>query len=172
MTTIKVEEEEEGEEEWYGSHGWLAPRMPGLCLQPTSEVDAARLLMSLSAHSETPSQSVTPTPQRLSGFADDGRRKENESLRGHKRSLSKTDSKLQSQVRTTLLSGWKLEAVEAPGQPPKQWQIPTKDWATPKKAIPNNMDTKRVATYCSMQQFASAPDLASQYLKDSMLTAS
>ncbi|KAI9881868.1 MAG: hypothetical protein M1823_006419, partial [Watsoniomyces obsoletus] len=52
----------------------------------------------------------------------------------------------------------------------KKWQKPNKAWATPKRPAPNSMDTKRMALYCATQQ-SSAPALASQYLKDQMITA-
>ncbi|EXJ80306.1 hypothetical protein A1O1_08448 [Capronia coronata CBS 617.96] len=162
----------------YGSCGSLPYRLSKHSVPTISEVDAVRVLMSLSTHSETPSRSVTPTPQQLTGYGVGSRRKENEHPRCHKRSLSTIETNLQSQVRCTMLNGsMRSDALEDPLKPcydntPKQWQLPTQDWATPRKALPNSMDNKRLATYCSMQQFPSAPDLASQYLKDAMVIAS
>jgi hypothetical protein len=92
--------------------------------------------------------------------------------------LSKADHNLQAQVRNELSDGrLSYDVVEDTLQPfydnaPKQWQLPSKTWAAPRRALPNGLNNKRVATYCSIQQFASAPDLASQYLKDSVITAS
>ncbi|KAK4945151.1 PHO85 cyclin-5 [Elasticomyces elasticus] len=146
-------------------------------LATTSEVDAAQLLLSLSAHSETSSQSTTPTPQRLSEQGVLAVQANSDSPRGHKRSLSKVDHNLQAQVKSTLAAGFtSCEVVEDPVQPfydtnPKQWLVPTKSWAGPRRALPNLTDNKRRATYCSIQQFTSAADLAARYLKESMTTA-
>lgn len=148
-------------------------------LSSTSEVDAIQVLMSLSSHSETPSQSVTPTPQRLAMFQGDvaTHPHNNVSPRGHKRTLSKTDHSFQAQAAGTFLDKYSSYDLKDPLQPffdntPKQWQLPSSRWAVPRRALPNTTDNKRLATYCSIQQFASAPDLASQYLKDSMVAAS
>lgn len=144
----------------------------------SSEFDALQALMSLSSHSETPSQSVTPTPQRLAEQGILAMRPINSSPRGHKRTLSKTNENLQTHVRRTLADPRMVcNVIEDPIAPlydntPKQWQVPARSWAEPRRALPNNMDNKRVASYCSIQQFASAPNLAAQYLKDTIITAS
>ncbi|KIX10406.1 uncharacterized protein Z518_01488 [Rhinocladiella mackenziei CBS 650.93] len=166
-------------DEGYGSGEELRMKQPKHYFTTSPEVDAVHVLMSLSTQSETSSQSVTPTPQRLAGHGNDATSHINhDSPRGHKRTLSKTDHNLQSQVRNSLLQDQNsFDIVEDRLRPfydntPKQWQWPTKTWAAPRRALPNTLDNKRVATYCSIQQFASAPDLASQYLKDAMITAS
>ncbi|KAG9786130.1 hypothetical protein KCU88_g2344, partial [Aureobasidium melanogenum] len=166
-------------DEGYGSGEEPRQKLAGQYLSTISEADAVRVLMSLSTQTETSSQSVTPTPERLTSYGETNcLRKENKPSRGHKRTLSKTDSGIPSQARSSLVCREvHLDVVEDPCQPycdttPKQWQLPTRDWATPRKALPKTTASKRVATYCSVQQFASAPDLASQYLKDSMIVAS
>ncbi|KAI1617468.1 hypothetical protein EDD37DRAFT_551788, partial [Exophiala viscosa] len=140
----------------------------------SSEVDAAQLLLSLSAHSETSSQSTTPTPSRLSEQGVLAVQPCSDGPRGHKRTLSKADHKLQAFVSLNLAAGPRsCDVVDDPLQPfydtnPKQWQVPARSWAGPRRALPNATDNKR---RCSIQQFTSAPDLAARYLKESMMAA-
>lgn len=144
-------------------------------LSSSSEVDAVHVLMSLSTHSETPSQSVTPTPQSCSGQGDVVMQQAHDSPRGHKRTLSRSEQSLETQIRKSV--SLDISSSDADSLPsfydttPRQWQAPSQDWATPRRALPNCMDNKRLAAYCSIQQFSSAPDLKSQYLQDSMITA-
>jgi len=166
-------------DEGYGSSEEQQAKALRHSLSTSSEVDAIHVLMSLSTHSETPSQSVTPTPQRLAMVQGDlaTRQKNIISPRGHKRTLSKTDHSFLAQVKGTVLDGYMSYDDQDALPPfydnaPKQWQLPSQSWAVPRRAVPNTTDNKRVATYCSIQQFASAPDLASQYLKDSIVAAS
>ena len=53
----------------------------------------------------------------------------------------------------------------------KQWQMPSKQWATPKKPVLNPFDHKRVALYCAPEQQVSAPELAALQLKDQLISA-
>ena len=130
-----------------------------------SEVDAIHALMNLKTANNSTcilqslSAQSTPTP------------------RGHKRTISKTNDPLQDHVSEILLSRSIEDQVMEDVTPSrhhiisdKQWQKPSKVWAVQKKPAPNSMDTKRVALYCALQG-PSAPELASQYLKDQMITA-
>lgn len=138
----------------------------------SSEETAVEILMSLSVQSENQSQCVTPTPQNYDVRDEEAMIT---AQRGHKRSLSKTEPQLHSHVRTLL---WdhptRGDVVEDSLRPstatPKQWQCPSKTWAEPKRALPNSSDTKRVA-YCALAQYASAPELALQYLQDVRISA-
>ena len=100
-------------------------------LPTSSEVAAIHGLMSLSAHSEPPSQSVTPTPQRLSDKNDAVTAQCFERLRDHKRKLSKIESDLQAQVKTMLSDGsWPIGVTEDHrlpygGTSHRQTQLPT-----------------------------------------------
>jgi len=71
----------------------------------SSEVAAIHGLMSLSAQSETSSESVTPTPQRLSEQGVTAISHNYERLRDHKRKLSKSEPNLQAQVRGLVWDG-------------------------------------------------------------------
>ena len=133
-----------------------------------SEVDAAEGLLKLGSANNS-----TPTPRHLSGEST-------QTPRGHKRTISKTNDPrvdLQEHV-SRMLQGKSMEdqVMEDPTptfhcvQSYKEWQKPTKNWAVQKKPAPNRMDTKRVALYCAVNEL-SAPELASQYLKDQMITA-
>ena len=75
------------------------------CTPNSSEVAAIRGLMSLSTQSETPSQSVTPTPQRLSELGITAISKNTQHSKEHKRKLSKTEPNLQAQVRDLVWDG-------------------------------------------------------------------
>lgn len=161
-------------DEGYGSSEEPLSKTSKHQLSTSHEVDALQALMSLSTHSETPSQSVTPTPQRLAEQGILGMRPITSSPRGHKRTLSKTNEKLQTQVRRTLTDPRMIcNIIDDSVKPnhdstPREWQLPSRNWAEPRRALPNTSDNKRVATYCSIQQFASAPNLAAQYLQDSI----
>lgn len=132
-----------------------------------SEVDAVEALMNLRTANDS-----TPTPRHLSGESTP-------TPRGHKRTISKTNDCVDLQHRVSELlqsSSMEDQVMEGltpstqPVCPDKQWQKPTKVWAVQKKPAPNPMDNKRVALYCAMNEL-SAPGLASQYLKDQMITA-
>ncbi|KIW17289.1 hypothetical protein PV08_04480 [Exophiala spinifera] len=166
-------------DEGYGSSEEPLPKTSKQHLSTSNEVDALQALMSLSTHSETPSQSVTPTPRRLAEQSILGVRPAiSSSPRGHKRTLSRTNENIQNQVRRTLTDPRMVcNIIDDAVKPnrdstPREWQLPARSWAEPRRALPNTSDNKRVATYCSIQQFASAPDLAAQYLQDSIFTAS
>lgn len=159
-------------DEGYGSGEEPQTKISHPSLSSTSEVDAIQVLMSLSARSEPPSQCVTPTPHRRTDQGDLWMPNVKDSPRGHKRTLSKTDHDLQTQVGDLLREKPVSLDDVSDDATPKQWQLPTKNWATPRRALPKPLDNKRVATYCSMLQFSSVPDLQSQYLQDSMITAS
>ncbi|RVX69344.1 hypothetical protein B0A52_06939 [Exophiala mesophila] len=138
----------------------------------SSEEKAVEILMSLSVQSENQSQCVTPTPHNYDVRDEEAMIS---AQRGHKRSLSKVEPQVQSHVRAFgwdhALRGDVLEdSSRASNATPKQWQCPSKAWAEPKRALPNASDSKRVA-YCALQQYASAPDLASQYLQDIRISA-
>ncbi len=97
--------------------------------------------------------------------------------RGHKRTISKTNDPLHERVSDLLQKQSTQENVVEDFMPTthrvhsdKQWQKPTKVWAVQKKPAPNSMNTKRMALYCAMHE-PSASELASQYLKDQMITA-
>lgn len=161
------------DEEYSSGEELRRVKTAGHQLRSSSDIDAAQLLVSLSTHSETSSQSTTPTPRLLSEQGTLAMQSSSDSPRGHKRTLSKADHNLRTQVRDALTT---TEVMEDPLQPfydttPKQWQVPTRSWAGPRRALPNSTDNKRLASYCSIQQFTSAPDLAARYLKESMLTA-
>ena len=132
-----------------------------------SEVDAIEALMNLRTANDS-----TPTPQLMSGESTP-------TPRGHKRTISKTDDRVELQHRVSeLLQSSSMEDQVMDGLTPstqrvhsdKQWQKPTKVWAVQKKPAPNPMNNKRVALYCAMKEL-SAPELASQYLKDQLITA-
>lgn len=172
-TPIKVQADD------YGSEQELRNELSQHGLPSTSEVDAVHVLMSLSAQLDTSSHSVTPTPKRLATYGCNNQQEQaDKANRGHKRTLSISECIVPSEVRRNLLNREvPLDAAEDihrpySGQTSKQWQLPTKEWADARMALPTSMGSKRVATYCSMQQIASAPDLALQYLKDSIIIAS
>ena len=163
-------------DEGYGSGEEPHIKLSKHSFSTSSEVEAVQVLMSLSSQSEASSQSATPTPQRFTsqGVAQTS----NGSYRGHKRTLSKTDHNLQPHVRNAIVDeGISIDVVEDDVLPyycitPRQCQQPSKSWASWKTPVPNRMDNKRLAAYGAIQQFASAPDLASQYLKDQMIAVS
>jgi hypothetical protein len=146
----------------------VPPQMP----QISTEAEAIHILMSMCSNVETSSQCVTPTPQSYMS-----RNKENRSARGHKRTLSSSEHLLQSQVRSILTNDNNtIEVIEDAvvplyGSMSKDWQLPSKQWAAPKRALPNLLDNKRVASYCSLQQCSSTPNLATTYREDGMLAA-
>jgi len=137
------------------------------------EANAVRILLSLSSHLDTSSQSVTPTPQNYDAPSQEAL---SQIPRGHKRTLSNSEC-VQNYVRYLLRGessahGTPLVAEDpmrpCPDATPRQRQEGTKFWAAPRIAMPNRNDSKRMALHC-----ASAPDLASQYLRQHIsMTAS
>jgi len=100
-----------------------------------------------------------------------------QSPRGHKRTISKTSDSLHNHVSELLqhqsIQDQVMEDYTSTPQDSvtdKQWQRPSKNWASLKKPAPNPMDTKRIALYCAAQD-PSAPQLASQYLREQLLAA-
>lgn len=99
-----------------------------------------------------------------------------QSSRGHKRTISKTNDPLHDHV-SELLQNQSIDDQVMEDYPSasqdltadKQWQIPNKSWAPVKKPAPNPMDTKRMALYCAARG-SSASELASQYLREQLLT--
>ncbi|KEF61730.1 uncharacterized protein A1O9_03300 [Exophiala aquamarina CBS 119918] len=137
------------------------------------EANAVRVLLSLSSQLDTSSQSVTPTPQNYDAPSKEAL---GQLPRGHKRTLSSSEC-VQNYVRYLLRgdSGTRRtpEVVDdsmrpCPDATPRQRQEGTKFWAAPRMAMPNMNDSKRMALHC-----ASAPDLASQYVRQHVsMTAS
>ncbi|KIW75807.1 hypothetical protein Z517_10551 [Fonsecaea pedrosoi CBS 271.37] len=148
------------------------PQQPNI---PTSsEVAAIHGLMSLSALTESPSQSVTPTPRRLAGKADSAVLQSHGHPRGHKRTLSKIDSDLHAQVRSILSqSQTHMDVVEDPLPlyscvTPTSLQHPSNLLTESRRAVSNATGTKR---HCSMQHSSSTPDLSFRFLTEG-ITAS
>lgn len=160
-------------DEGYGSSEEPLPKRSDNSSPSGLEANAVRILLSLSSQLDTSSQSATPTPQNYDAPSKEAL---SQIPRGHKRTLSNSEC-VQSYVRYLLRgeSGARgtPEVVDDPMRPcldatPRQRQEGTKFWAAPRMAMPNRNDSKRMALHC-----ASAPDLASQYLRQHVsMTAS
>ncbi|KIW97032.1 uncharacterized protein Z519_02424 [Cladophialophora bantiana CBS 173.52] len=137
----------------------------------SSEVAAIHGLMSLSALTESPSQSVTPTPQRLAEKGDGGVQQRDSHPRGQKRTLSKIDSDLHAQVRSLLSQSQTHMEVVEDSLPlyscltPTQLQQPTKLLMEPRRAVSNAAGTKR---HCSMHHSSSTPDMSLRFLTEAV----
>jgi hypothetical protein len=124
-----------------------------------SEVAAIHGLLSLST-SETPSQSVTPTPERLpeidTAMALDFYNRSKE----HKRKLSKTEPALQSHVRDMLKDkSWSSNVAEDSllpyfGNATRELQLPTALRKENRRPIATPCNSKRL---CSLQHSSSTP---------------
>jgi len=169
-------------DEGYGSGEDPPAEMARRRMRSISEVDAIQALLKMYSTSERTSQSTQQPPMVLLPPPSDSGNQilRHEAPRGHKRTLSRATGNLQTYVSESLRLDQVVadviddDHVSADGlvaPKPKQWQVPTKSWAAPRRPLPNLADNKRMATYCSIQQYASAPELAAQYLKDQMVTA-
>ncbi|KIW71307.1 hypothetical protein PV04_03488 [Phialophora macrospora] len=133
----------------------------------SSEVAAIHGLMSLSTQSETTSQSVTPTPRRLSERAVSATSRVNQRSNDHKRKLSKTEPTLQAQVRNLVWDGsWSgnSDDVEDHLLPcyrtvHRQMQVPTSLRKEPRMSVSTPMNNKRL---CSLQHTPSALQMSEQ----------
>jgi hypothetical protein len=134
----------------------------------SSEVAAIHGLMSLSTQSDTTSQSVTPTPRRLSERTVTATSQVNGRSKDHKRKLSKTEPTLQAQVRTLVWDGsWSgnnNDVVEdhllpCYGTVHRQMQIPTSLRREPRMPVSTPMNNKRL---CSLQHTPSALQMTEQ----------
>ncbi|OAP57041.1 hypothetical protein AYL99_09154 [Fonsecaea erecta] len=140
----------------------------------SSEVAAIRGLMSLSALTESPSQSVTPTPRRLADTGEGVAHQSHDHPRGQKRTLSKVDSELHAQVRSILSQSQTHMGVVEDSLPlypcitPTQLQHPTKLLTESRRAVSNATGTKR---HCSMQHSSSTPDLSMRFLTEGIIAS-
>ena len=131
-------------------------------LASSSEVAAIHGLMSLSAQSETPSQCVTPTPQRLSTQDEVALSQRDNRPRDFKRKLSRTEASLQAEVKNILLdSAWSGD-VEDPmlpyyGASYRQMQLPTSLRKENRRPVSTPTNNKRL---CSLQCSSSTPATA------------
>jgi hypothetical protein len=150
----------------------------------SSEVAAIRGLMSLSTQSETPSQSVTPTPRQAKQISENSTPtglQRHEWPQEHKRKLSKVDQSLQTQVRDLVWDGsWPrnnvLEDSVLPTLPyfgamHRQVQMTTSLRTENRRPVANLLNSKRL---CSLQHSSSTPNsrLLSDPQESSMLWCS
>lgn len=146
----------------FGDESSMEPSKPQCSKIPptSSEVAAIHGLLSLSTLSEPSSQSVTPTPQRLSenGMAELGPHSQRQN--DHKRRFSKTEPSIQTQVRDLVWDGsWPGNVVEDPllpycGTMHRQTQIPGSLRKELRRPVSTPMNHKRL---CSLQHSSSTP---------------
>ena len=99
------------------------------------------------------------------------------SPRGHKRNLSHAES-LHENVRSLLqgesdgdeiMSDNAMKIHSSTVHIEKQWQMPARTWALPKKPV-DTFDHKRIALYCAPPAQLSAPELTAMQLKEQLVS--